>query len=397
MEQREFVRRRGGPVRRPSRHNGPPRLLWLVAALLIVAVAAALVYFLNRGPKEGGDAEPAPESSPASSVPSASEPASPSEAPAATPASMPGQLRPESAPSDMGSFMIADGRGYEYYRFNEENTNNYILAVTGAAKKLPSTVSFYAMVAPTAMDVMLQESYLIENNVNSSDQRKAIDDYIYPSISAINPSVKTVPTFSPLREHCGEYIYFRSDRTWTQLGAYYAYRSFCSVKGMEPAALDSFTKEEYEGFSGGFYRESGSDALYDDTMEVYYPGGNTRMSFTDSEGVENEGWSVIASGEGYDPSLLYLIYAAGDQPYKVLENTSITDGSACVVVQDSFGNYFIPFLTQHYQRVHVVDYSSYSGSVSQLVSDTGAKDVILLTNVIATSSSSAVESLKNIF
>lgn len=394
MEQREFIRRRGGPSRR--RPGRPPRMLIIAAILLVVALAAVLVYLLNRGPKKDGE-EPAPESSPVSSLPSAGEPAAPTETPAPTASAMPGQLSPESAPADMGSFMIADGRGYEYYRFNEENTNNFILAVTGGAKKLPSNVSFYTVVAPTAMDVMLQESYLIDNSVNSSDQRKAIDDYIYPSISAINPSVKTVPTFSPLRERCGEYIFFRSDRTWTQLGAYYAYRSFCSVKGIEPAALDSFTKEEYEGFSGGFYRESSSDALYDDTMEVYYPGGNTSMSFTDSEGVENEGWAVIANGQDYDPSLLYLIYAAGDQPYKVLENSGITDGSACVVVQDSFGNYFIPFLTQHYQRVHVVDYSSYSGSVTQLVSDTGAKDVILLTDVTATSSSSAVESLKNIF
>ena len=121
------------------------------------------------------------------------------------------------------------------------------------------------------------------------------------------------------------------------------------------------------------------------------------MNFTDSDGVEYEDWSVISDGDGYDSSLLYLIFAAGDQPYKVLENSDITDNSACVVVQDSFGNYFIPFLTQHYQKVYVVDYSRYSNSVPELVNESGATDVILLTNVIATSSSSAVESLQSIF
>ena len=53
MEQREYIRRRGGgPVRRPSRHNGPPRFLWLLLALVVLAGVAALVYFLNRNAEE---------------------------------------------------------------------------------------------------------------------------------------------------------------------------------------------------------------------------------------------------------------------------------------------------------------------------------------------------------
>ena len=132
-------------------------------------------------------------------------------------------------------------------------------------------------------------------------------------------------------------------------------------------------------------------------MEAYFPGGNTSLSFTDSEGSQYENWAVIADGDGYDSSLLYLIFAAGDQPYKLLENSDITDSSACVVVQDSYGNYFIPFLTQHYQKVYVVDYRSYSYSVPELVSESGAADIILMANVLATSSSSTSESLNSIF
>lgn len=400
MEQREYIRRRGGgPVRRPSRHNGPHRFIWVLLVLAVIAGIVLLIVFLNKGPGEDGEeGSSAPEPSSEASVPSEGEPGSALETPVPTAApALPDQLYPDTEPSDMGSFMIANGRGYEYYHFNEENTNNFILAVNDAARNLSSSVSFYCMVAPTAMDVMLKESYLVENNVDSSDQRKAIDDYIYPSVSAMNSSVRTVPVFTPLREHCGEYIYFRSDRTWTQLGAYYAYRSFCSTKGIEPVSLDSLTKEGYDGFSGGFYRETGSDALYDDTVEAYFPNGNTSMDFTDRDGEEYEGWSVITDGEGYDSSLLYLIFTAGDQPYKVLENSDITDDSACIVVQDSFGNYFTPFLTQHYHRVYVVDYSYYEHSVPALVSETGATDVILLTSVMATSSSSAAESLQSIF
>lgn len=399
MEQREYIRRRGGgPVRRPGRRSGPPRFVWILLALAVVGGVVALVVLLTRGSGEdGGDVSSAPEPSVAESASPESEPASqPAETPPPANTALPEQLYPDSAPLETGGIMIAGGHGYDYYHFNEENTNNFILAVDNMAKKLTSA-TFYTIVVPTGMDVTLKESYLVDNSVDSSDQRKAIDSYIYPSITAMNSSVKTVPAFTPLREHCNEYIYFNSDRTWTQLGAYYVYRSFCSVKGIEPAALDSFTKREYEGFSGGFYHVSESDALYSDTVEAYMPPGDTSLSFTDSEGAEYEDWAVIADGDGYDSSLLYLIFAAGDQPYKVLENASLADGPTCVVVQDSYGNYFIPFLTQHYSKVYVVDYRTYSHSVPELVSETGAQDVILLTNVLATSESSTTESLNSIF
>lgn len=401
MEQPEFVHRRGGgPVRRPSRHKRPPWILWVLLALAVVVILVVVVVKAiggNRDPDE-------PASSAVSAVSAISTPEGTPNVPDATPtpepvSQAPAQTAPDSAPEDMGSFMIAGDAGYAYYKFDEETTNNYIMAIDSAGDALSGTAALYLMVVPTSMDVMLPESYLTEHSVDSSDQRKAIDSYINPSITAMNPGVKTVSLFTTLRQHSNEPIYFRTDRTWTQLGGYYAYTEFCKAKGLQAIPLDQFTKNSYEGFLGGFYRESESDSLYysADTVDAYTSSANTSLAFTDQNGEVSEGWSVISNGEGYDSSLLYLIFAAGDQPYKVLENSDITDGSACVVVQDSYGNFFIPFLTSHYQRVYVVDYRYYSGSVPQLAREVGASDVIILHDVTATSRSSAVDSIVSLF
>ena len=37
---------------------------------------------------------------------------------------------------------------------------------------------------------------------------------------AMNSSVKTVSIFDTLKSHANEYLYFRTDHHWTQLGAY---------------------------------------------------------------------------------------------------------------------------------------------------------------------------------
>lgn len=401
MDQREFIHRRsGGPVRRPSRHKRPLRkFLWLFLVLVIIAAIVLLAIFLkNRDPQAEEPASSAPESFSQVSSLENSFASQPEETPMPDPsAGLPEQQAPEDAPEDMDTFMIAGGSGYEYYTFNEEVTNSFITTVSEAGSLLSGTATLYSMIIPTATDVMLPESYLIAHSVPGSDQRKAIDDYIYPSITAMNSSIKTVPVFTPLRQHCNEYIFFNSDRTWTQLGAYYAYASFCQTKGVEPAALDSFQKQTYEGFYGGYYRQTESSALYSDSVEAYFSSANTGMDFTDSNGTEYEDYAVISDGSDYDTSLLYLIFTAGDYPYKVLKNKDLSDNSSCIVVQDSFGNFLTPFLTQHYQSIYVVDYSSYNGSIVNLARDTGAKDVILLTQINATNNSSSVESIRNLF
>lgn len=402
MEQHEFIHRRsGGPVRRPSRHKRPPWILWILLALAILVILVVVIVRIVKNSDDPDDTA----SSSVSVAPVLSTPESALSTPDATStpepivSQAPTQTAPDSAPEDMGSFMIAGNAGYEYYKFDEEATNRYIMAIDSAGAALSGTATLYTMVVPTSMDVLLPESYLIEHSVNSSDQRKAIDSYINPSITAMNSSVKTVSLFTALRQHSNEPIYFRTDRTWTQLGGYYAYTEFCKAKGIQAIPLDQFTKNSYEGFLGGFYRETESDTLYNsaDTVDAYTSSTNTSLTFTDQNGEVSEGWSIISNGEGYDSSLLYLIFAAGDQPYKVLENSDVTDGSSCVVVQDSYGNFFIPFLAQHYQHVYVVDYRYYSGSVSQLAGEVGASDVIILNSVLATSSSSAVESIQSLF
>lgn len=402
MERENLRRQNSGPQRSPrlylgqKRRRRPPKFLLPLAVLAAIAGVVFLIVKLAGGK---GQEDGPPQSDASASASSLVDAAFSSEAPQApTPDAQPTADEPDapdSAPLDLGEIMVVDGAAYEYYKFSEEAANQYILAVDAAGKALAGSATVYDMVVPTSIDVLLPDSYLTEHQVETSDQRKAIDRYMYPSITAMNPDVKTVPLFDPLRAHAGEYIYFQSDRTWTQLGAYYAYVEFCKAKGLEPAPLENFSSESYEGFLGGF-SGSAEDMLYADTVTAYFPGGNRTLTYYDEYG-ESVNWPVIHSGDEYDSSLLYLIFAAGDHDYKVLENKDLTDGSACLVVQDSFGNYLTPFLTGHYQYVYVVDYRSYEGSVKELTAEVGATDVLILTNIMATASTSAVESLTALF
>ena len=396
------------PVRYSSRKKSGPPLFPLLLLVLVIAVAVVVIVLFSRSCSSsetqtpdgsnssavsGAVTDPAGE---ASADPNAA--ATPAPTPSAEPTPAP-QEEPQAAPETIGGLLIVEDTAYEYYNFVTDLANDYITAVANAGEKLSGKATVYDMVIPTSIDIMLPESYIEKNSLNTSDQKKAIDEYILPSIAAQNPEVKTISIFDTLKAHANEYLYFRTDHHWTQLGAYYGYEEFCKAKGFDPVPLSDFDRADYTGYLGSFYTSSNSAALAanPDTVEAYIPKANVNLSFTQSDGVQVDSWPLIADGEQYDSTSKYIVYCAGDQPYEEIVNNDMAEGPSIVVVKESFGNCFIPFLVNHYKNIYVVDYRYYNGTVSDLVDSTGATDVLLLNNVSMTRNEGLIDSFSNIF
>lgn len=396
------------PVRYSSRKKSGPPLFPLLLLVLVIAVAVVVIVLVSRSCSSSETQTPdAPNSSTvsgavtdpageASADPNAA--ATPAPTPSAEPTPAP-QEEPQAAPETIGGLLIVEDTAYEYYNFVTDLANDYITAVANAGEKLSGKATVYDMVIPTSIDIMLPESYIEKNSLNTSDQKKAIDEYILPSIAAQNPEVKTISIFDTLKAHANEYLYFRTDHHWTQLGAYYGYEEFCKAKGFDPVPLSDFDRADYTGYLGSFYTSSNSAALAanPDTVEAYIPKANVNLSFTQSDGVQVDSWPLIADGEQYDSTSKYIVYCAGDQPYEEIVNNDMAEGPSIVVVKESFGNCFIPFLVNHYKNIYVVDYRYYNGTVSDLVDSTGATDVLLLNNVSMTRNEGLIDSFSNIF
>lgn len=411
MEQ-EYVARRAAPARRPvhtpprrrnnrRRKSGPPPILFL--ALLLVVVVVFVVVLVNTfGKKEevpkdgssstsqssvsnsmGSPSEGTPEP-PLSSSPSSSEAASAS----ATPP--PEKNVDGLATEQLGSILRVGNSGYEYYNFDEDVAKTYITAITGAGETLSGSATVYDMVIPTSMDIVLPEKFL--EDINTSDQKKAID-YIYGSIGAINPAVKTVPIFDALKLHNNEYLYFRTDHHWTQLGAYYAYVEFCKQKGIDAVPLTGFDEKDYGDYLGSFYAQNSALGDEPDQLTAYIPKANVNVTVTQDDGEVLENWPLIADGDTYGTEMKYLVYIAGDQPYEEIVNQDLTDNSACLVVKESFGNAFVPFLVNHYQYVYVVDYRYYEGNIASLAQEKQVQDVLFLNNISMTRNEDLVDTL----
>ena len=66
----------------------------------------------------------------------------------------------------------------------------------------------------------------------------------------------------------------------------------------------------------------------------------------------------------------------GDAPFSYAHNETIHDGSAVVVIKDSMGNAFVPWLVDHYEYVYWLDARYTKNNLSQMVLDYHVQDVI---------------------
>ena len=294
------------------------------------------------------------------------------------------------ADGEMISGIFVSGNvGYGLYYFQQENSDWYAAILNEMDKRLAGKAQLYSLVAPINGGVLLSDS--LQKELHISNQREAIR-YIYSRMAA---DIRGVEVFDALREHVNEYIYFHTDHHWTALGAYYAYTQYAKAAGLTPHMLDQFEQVEFPNFLGTYYSVSGITSLgaNPDTVIAYKPMGTNKMKMTMTDGTTYD-WFVVNDVSGYGSSMKYGAFAGGDQPYSVVENPEITDGSACLVIKDSYGNALIPYLVDHYQYLYWIDFRYYKGSIYDLVAEKNIKDVLVLQQIYNTGDSGALKKLQ---
>ncbi len=291
-----------------------------------------------------------------------------------------------------GAVYVAEDTAFSLYGFNPEAVNEYIAAVNALAGSVGEDVNIYDMIVPISTGVYLDVE--LQKELGSSDQKEAIQ-YIY---DGLEDKVKVVDVFATLEDHNDEYLYFRTDHHWTALGAYYAYCEFMKQKEMEPTPLESYQTMVFDNFVGTMYsycNQASALGSNPDTVTAYIPLATNDMQFTNIDG-ETMDYNVIADVSTWAGSSKYNCFIGGDQPIGWIHNPARADGSACLLIKESFGNAFAPFLVDHYEYVYIVDYRYYPTGLLSLIQEKNIKDVLLLNNVSAASASTLVPNLTEI-
>ena len=284
--------------------------------------------------------------------------------------------------------------GYEMYSYVDSTAKKYADNVNAVADALAGKANVYMLPIPLSSGISLPDE-LYGKDV-FGDQKEAEQKII----GYMNGNVKSVALYDALLAHRTEYVYFRTDHQWTATGAYYAYEQFCKAKGITPTPIASYKADEYDGFLGTFYRDSNQNATMGanpDKVVAYHPlSTEATLDYGDSENANLTRGKIIYDESDAPASLKYGAFITGDNAYSVINNPDVTDSSSCIVVKESFGNAFVPFLTDHYQTIYVLDYRYWKGSISQFAQDKGVQDVLFVNNLSAIRSTALVGYLHNV-
>ena len=295
----------------------------------------------------------------------------------------------EDAEVYLNSVIQVGDSAFIYFSFSEYYCNRYIKIVNEFAEAVKdSDVNVVSAIPPTAVGVMVENEFMSKLNCSPQDQ---VIDYINGSLSE---DVIGLDTYALLVGHNDEYIYFRTDHHWSALGAYYVYRGVCNSLGYDPAALDTFEELDQGEFKGSlYYKCNQSSKLRTDNVMAYVPAGEITTMIYNENGY-GFAYDAVSDMSHADKGSKYMGFLAGDHPLVTITNDSIPDAPNCVLVKDSFGNCFAPFLSQTYHNVYVVDYRMYRAmGMTQFVEDFDIQDVIILPNLSAVQSEAVIKLL----
>ena len=306
-----------------------------------------------------------------------------------------------------GTVYISEGCGYGGYWFGETNSARYCEAVSSVARAVEGRATVYCLICPISAGIMLSDE--VREDIGLSDENRAMA-WMY---ERMDPLVHPVPVYGALKLHNDENIYFHTDHHWTALGAYYAYREFCAQKGLRPHELTEFETYEYSDYLGSFVNYSNGNAelkANPDTLTAYIPMGTNEMTTympDGSGGYTKYSWPIVKDVSGYNRGSYYLGFVAGDQPWNYAHNETVADGTSVLIVKDSFGNAFIPWLIDHYEHIYWIDYRAYKAwcpwagvddaSLSAFVERNAIQDVILCNNIGSTGSGTNLSDMEAIF
>lgn len=308
----------------------------------------SLMVQMNSTAANGGAALATEPPTPSSSAPQDPQTSTPAPSESTAPSS---KVQTNAVVEDLGAAMLVGNRAVEIPYASKSAMKDYSDAVTAIADALGSSVRTFSIAVPNSAEFYTSADY------HSGDNSQI--DMIQYCYDNMGNNVIAVDAYSKLAAHVDEYIYFRTDHHWTQLGAYYAYTAYCEAAGLTAEPLSRFETGKYENFLGSMYNYLASypqsSVLKDDpdVVHFYRPFVDLNTNYYEDATLNNP----IPTGTlcKVEDSVMnkYLCFLGGDHPITTIETSA--DGPVCLLLKESYGNCFAPWLTSHYSKVIVVD------------------------------------------
>jgi hypothetical protein len=125
------------------------------------------------------------------------------------------------------------------------------------------------------------------------------------------------------------------------------------------------------------------DKIEPDVIDIYsYPNGSNVSSVTVNDGMEEKVYDSMYFRDNLNKKDKYLVFLGQNQPLVDIK-TDVKNNKKLLVIKDSYANSFIPFLTQHYSEITVLDLRFIRTSYKNIVDMKQYSQALILYNAVS--------------
>ncbi len=242
-------------------------------------------------------------------------------------------------------------------------------AICELAARHPGKVT--AMIVPSPANTMADKLRFSPPQI---DEDVLLDD-IYTDIAAAGAKVVDLRSVYAAEEEAGRPLYYRTDHHWlTTGGARLAYEAFCASAGRDARLPDEKTLQRVDGFLGTNFAKTKRFGTQPEPLHYYdLPNPMSIFRYNEKGEVTREDTGLMDKEKfsGFDK---YAAFLHGNNGYSVIEGNG--EGSI-LVIKDSYGNAFVPYLVENYATIGVIDLRGWF-DVDPTIAEGGYEDILVL-------------------
>ena len=284
-----------------------------------------------------------------------------------------------------GAYVGKDGYDFEKITpedVDEKQVDRNIKAVEDYFMTASETIDkqkLSFLLVPTSGLVMQEK---LPKNARLFDQAKYIDQ-----VQKAMKDYNFVDVRDTLMDHNEEYIYYKTDHHWTSAGACLAYEVWSEHTGGEAEKKDELAENVVsDKFRGSLYSKIlDADSAYD---EIWTYGLQKDDAFGSKDCTvtidEKQQLDSIYDDEMLQKKDKYAYFLSGNYGQVHIQNqkaASKAKGKNILIIKDSFANSFVPFVTQDYENIYMVDLRYYNGDMKSYLQKHNITDVLVLYNI----------------
>lgn len=185
-----------------------------------------------------------------------------------------------------------------------------------------------------------------------------------------------LPIEQALLAHKEQPVYYKTDHHWTTKGAYYGYRLYIEAMGATPMKEQDFLQKTVSEHFLGTIQSKVNISLKPDSIVLYLP--KERQEYRVFYDGLSEEFNTLYNEKALEGKDQYSIFLDGNHGLSKICNDSRKNGKKLLLIKDSFAHSIAPFISLHFEEIHMVDLRYFNMPLSGYMEEEGITDLLVL-------------------